>query len=103
MVSWNFDVLTNNNLIISNQKISKFKFKPKNIKFEVSNSNNSNLKCQIIFSDIPENGKLKNNSVNLDNMMNNKKTSDNDMTQSDAGFTTWSQLKKSSDFIQMQR
>lgn len=36
-------------------------------------------------------------------MMNNKKTTDTEMTQSDAGFTTWSQLKKSSDFIQMQR
>ena len=55
------------------------------------------------FLDIPENGKLKQNSLNLDNILNNKKSSDVEMTQSDAGFTTWSQLKKSSDFIQMHR
>lgn len=53
--------------------------------------------------DIPENGKLKQNSLNMDNMLNNKKTNEADMTQSDTGFTTWSQLKKSSDDIQMQR
>jgi uncharacterized protein YfaQ (DUF2300 family) len=54
-------------------------------------------------SEIPENGKMKQNTHNLDNMLNNKKPNEADMTQSDAGFTTWSQLKKSSDFIQMQR
>lgn len=52
--------------------------------------------------DIPENGRLKQNSLNLDNMLNNKTANDTDMTQS-AGFTTWSQLKKSNEFMQMQR
>lgn len=61
------------------------------------------LKNSKTLSDIPENGKLKQNSLNLDNMLNNQKTSDADMTQSDAGFTTWSQLKKSSETLQMQR
>ncbi|CRL07013.1 CLUMA_CG019979, isoform A [Clunio marinus] len=54
------------------------------------------------YYDIPENGKLKHNIMNMDKMLNNKKTNDNDMTQSDTGFTTWSQLKKSSDFNHIQ-
>lgn len=54
--------------------------------------------------DIPDNGKLKHNSINLDNMLNNKKmNAEGDMTQSDTGFTTWSQLKKSNDHIHIQR
>ncbi|KAL7022436.1 hypothetical protein ACKWTF_012241 [Chironomus riparius] len=56
------------------------------------------------YYDIPDNGKLKRNSVNLDNMLNNKKMNvESDMTQSDTGFTTWSQLKKSNDHIHIQR
>ena len=58
----------------------------------------------LFFIDIPDNGKLKRNSVNLDNMLNNKKmNAESDMTQSDTGFTTWSQLKKSNDHIHIQR
>lgn len=64
---------------------------------------NGDLRDFIPLVDIPENGKLKQNSLNLDNILNNKKTTDAEMTQSDAGLTTWSQLKKSSDNIQMQR
>lgn len=42
--------------------------------------------------------------MNLDNILNNQQnTIDSDMTQSEAGYTTWSQLKKSNDFMQMQR
>ncbi|KAG5672774.1 hypothetical protein PVAND_002869 [Polypedilum vanderplanki] len=55
------------------------------------------------YYDIPDNGRLKHNSINIDNMMNNKKTIDGDMTQSDIGLTTWSQLKKSNDHIHMHR
>lgn len=61
-----------------------------------------NLFLFLLHLDIPENGRLKQNSLNLDNMLNNQTSNDTDMTQS-AGFTTWSQLKKSNEFMQMQR
>lgn len=63
--------------------------------------------------DFPDNGRLKQNSINVDNVfhcnnnnnnnISKKKAVQGDMTQSDTGFTTWSQLKKSNERIHMQR
>lgn len=59
--------------------------------------------------DFPDNRPLKQNSINMDNVLHNnninkiKANGKGDMTQSDTGFTTWSQLKKSSDHINIQR
>ena len=48
----------------------------------------------IILADVPDHGKLKQNSINMDEIVSRKKALDISMTQSDTGLTTWRQIKK---------